>query len=238
MNLITKILGQWRPVVAMPIRTAQGKKPVQNGYVKTGGIWRPFFQAFKALRVTGRAISGVTQDPNLFHYESISFKSITIANGDKLVYEMYPMGPVCSTGIDAMCYNPDGSIYAALRDYGHTGHPNAEIRNTTQLADQEGRPLHSGALIENPPPLNHWYYRVIDLSQVAGKTIKDWAVVFEGDQGGDYTTYFRYIRIEDSNGVVKGELFRDTLEVSALTVFQGTSHSYSNITKTVVAAPL
>ena len=138
--LLTKIAGLWKKVVALPVNAGGTVKPVQTGYVKTGGSWRIFFQAFKALKFDGTCSSA---SGNKFHYELISNVNVTIASGDKLIFEMYPQGPVCYTGIDGQGYNADGSAYANLRDFGYDPSNSVGLANTSPIVDQNGRHLHS-----------------------------------------------------------------------------------------------
>jgi len=234
--LLTKIAGLWKKVVALPVNAGGTVKPVQTGWTKVNGTWSIFFQAFKALRFAGTAVVG---SGNKYRYELISTVNVTIAQNDVLVFEMYPQGPECATGIDGLCFNPDGSEYANLRDWGFsTADYRPQLQNTPQIVDQNGRGIHANGTGVAAIPLNKWCYRRFNLSVAAGKTIKQWAAVLEGDTSGDYVTLYRYIRVEDANGNVKATIFDSSLGVPAVTVYNGTSNLYTSISKGVVTAPL
>jgi len=170
---------------------------------------------------------------NSHHYEIFSNQAVTIADGDKLVYSMFPQGRICATGIDAFCYNPDGTGFANLRDWGYDYR--IDVGSLPKLVDQHGITLHAQGPGVDSIPLNQWYYRVIDISPASGKIIKMWGLVLEGDLVGDYTTYFNHIHIRDKNDNLKALLFGDQLEVVPLSTYdQAGTVNYINIRKDVV----
>jgi hypothetical protein len=143
---------------------------------------------FFALRLSGTA--AVSGGGNLYTYVKIWSGSQLIAAGDNLYYQVWisSTSPEFKAGVDFVC--TDG---ATLRD-----NPNAGT-------DSQGIPPHPNQDISGLAR-DTWYVRGTGMS-MAGKTISYVTLAFEGDTTGDYTAYFRFIYLRDSNNNIKATFF-------------------------------
>lgn len=155
------------------------------------------------------------------YYETFSNQRIRIAAGDKLVYSELLYGLVPESGIDARVSQP--AKYKYMRYWG-------EFEG---LVDQNGFNVHPG--ITRPEAFGQWYDREIMLTPFVGKYMDQWAVAFEANNPGWYTSYFREIYIKDSTGAIKATLYKDKIDVPQVSpADEGDSGSYEAITKKVV----
>lgn len=121
----------------------------------------------------------------------------TIVSGDQLTYEMWlpKSSQMTKGGIDFVC--TDGST---LREVGNTfdgqylsPHPNTDLKGYE----------------------NQWYSRTfnINVAGLSGKIIDFITIAFEGDDTGDYSAYFRRIKIING-ATVKVDVFNDASAVT------------------------
>jgi hypothetical protein len=164
-----------------------------------------------ALRLRGTASSSIT---DCFTYRKIwGGSSITINNGDQLFYSVWidSTSPESKSGVQIYC--SDGTTF----------------NNISTVADQYNifaTPQSDLSLFAQ----DQWMDRYIDLSPLAGKTIKSVAVALEGNQSGLYTTYFRNIQLYTSGMVLRQSFFAGTRQ----TDIQLNSVGYKNVTTAVV----
>lgn len=151
----------------------------------------------QAMRFIGTASTNVAA--NSFVYNLISTASVTIASGDKLVYDVFisSSSPAIACGLDLVF--TDNSY---LRDVGLHG-------------DQNGFPPHPNTNLAGVAN-DQWYHRVIPLddtnvSSLIGKTIANTTIGLEGNVGGTYTAYIRNATIQNSVGATRITLFGSTL---------------------------
>lgn len=222
--------GQWQQPRAMPVKVAGAIKLTQIGYVKVNGVWSIFFEAFKSIKFTGRCNG--PSSTNGFHYETISNATYVVQSGDKLIYDMQQHGPTLQSGLDG-AISRNGSWIENLRDFNRD---TVQGGDGSRLKDQRGWLMHPGTAGVSAAGV--WTQRIIDLSVVVGLTVGPWCVAFEGDVAGDYTTFFRDIKIVDANGNVKLTIFNKSLDVAGLSTYMNTSNNYTSIAKVVDTSPL
>jgi hypothetical protein len=157
-------------------------------------------------KLTGSCIA-TPPDGNSYMYEPISYTNVTIAPGDKLVYDLWV----------------DTGVFAGLdAQWG----PNimADALRFVSLADQNGISQHPAAIQIPSVAGRQWYTRTIDLSAVAGRTLNKWNLAIENDGVGSYSAYVREARVVNAAGQVKAWVFnagsgmRDTRIVTDLIV--------------------
>lgn len=163
-----------------------------------------------ALRLRGTASSSIT---DCFTYRKIWAGSITINSGDQLFYNVWidSTSPESKSGVQIYC--SDGTTF----------------NNISTVADQYNifaTPQSDLSLFAQ----DQWMDRYIDLTPLAGKTIKSVAVALEGNQSGLYTTYFRNIQLYTSGMVLRQNFFAGTRQ----TDIQLNSVGYRNVTTAVV----
>lgn len=156
---------------------------------------------------------------NAFAYYRIWSGSYTIKSGDFLGYKVWinSSSPQIMAGVDGVC--SDGT---SIRDF-----------NSNALVDQNGIIAHPKADLSGFAN-DQWYYRKIDISALAGKTLSFATVAFEGDNGGSYQAYFYDVQIEDVNGVLQQNLYGDggvfhSNAVTLNTLNKISSNGYSNV---------
>src|SRR5258706_3694496 len=128
----------------------------------------------------GIALSGDNngnQGSNAYLYWQIWAGSYVIASSDALTYKVWinKNCPEIRAAMDFIC--TDGST---LRDFVVSGH---------HVRDQNDIDTHPKTDLKGFAD-DQWYYRYIDLTPMAGKTIATITIAFEGDAGGHYAAYF------------------------------------------------
>lgn len=168
---------------------------------------------------------GVAAGDNAYYYNAFSDKQVTIAIGDRLVYDMAQDNANARVGIDAITAN-DPALFPdqySLRDWS---------RPTSSLIDQNGLPIHPSTNLGNRA-VNQWYHREFDLSACAGQTFIKWSLAYEGEVAGNYATRFRDVYIVDRNGNVKTILFKDTIDIPGNSSTEVRASGYINLVKTL-----
>jgi hypothetical protein len=167
---------------------------------------------------------GYSPTGNCFYYNRFSDAVVTIAAGDKLVYDMITNSSKIRCGIDATTNAAPATAYYSMRDWG------IGVLNPYGLFDQNGIGSHP-AVDVGPRALNQWYHREFDLTKCAGHTFRNWSMAYEGEEAGVFSVRFRDIYIIDSAGRIKATLFKDKLSVPGNTSTEVGSSGYSNLSK-------
>jgi hypothetical protein len=176
------------------------------------------FSLGAGLLFTGYASSGYT---NAYNYRGIWSGSQAISNGqaDYLTYDVWvsSTSPQIMSAVDFGC-----SDFSALRASG--------------AVDLQGMSAHSNTDLSGLAN-DQWYSRVIYMpSSLNAKTITNFNVVFEGDNAGMYTSYFRNIVYHYNSGTIGSpayvalNIFTSTLQINV----QTSNNGYSNVNLTQV----
>lgn len=150
-----------------------------------------------------------------------SRQSVTIAAGDKLVYDVLNNSKDVRAGIDAVSTR-DPVLYpkrSVLRDW------------ETKLVDQNGIDVVPKVSIESRA-LDKWYHREIDLTQCAGETFVKWNLAIISNVAMSYIARFADVYIIDRNGNVKATLFKDSVDVASMNPEDMEVVDYKTVTKT------
>jgi hypothetical protein len=117
------------------------------------------------------------QGNNAYVYWQIWAGSYVIASGDALTYKVWinKNCPEIRAAMDFTC--TDGSSLSHFMTGGHF------------LSDQNGIDALPATDLKGFAD-DQWYYRYIDLTPMAGKTIAAFTIAFEGNAGGHYAAYF------------------------------------------------
>lgn len=189
-----------------------------NSYAPTQGINASISMEFKAT------CTGVAAGVNAYYYNAFTAKNVTIAIGDKLVYDMAQNSVDARVSIDAITANdPSMSAQYSLRDWGFP---------TRSIKDQNGLDAHPATNLGNRA-VNQWYHREFDLSPCAGQTFIKWSMAYEQETAGDYYTRFRDVYILDRNGNIKATLFKDVIDLPNSSSTEVGASGYTNMQKTL-----
>lgn len=193
-----------------------------NLYSPPAGINASITMEFKAT------CQGTSTGANLYYYNAFTDLNVTIAAGDRLVYDVFQDSANSRVGIDAITNaNEDpavsGQYNYSLRDWGQP---------ISVLKDQNGITIHPAADLGGRA-VNKWYHREFDLSACAGATFVKWSMAYEGEIAGTYATRFRDVYILDSTGKVKAVLFRDTMKLPNSSSTEAGASGYTNLSKTL-----
>ena len=189
-----------------------------NTAAPPAGISPSITMEFKATN-DGTATSG-----NAYYYNAFTDLPVTIAAGDRLVYDMLQDNVNARVGIDAVTAanaSADPTHYS-LRDW---------LQPISVLRDQNGLSVHPATDLGSRA-VNQWYHREFDLTQCAGYTFLKWSMAYEGEVPGTFATRFRDVYILDSTGKIKAILFKDTMKLPGNTSAEGGASGYSNLSKT------
>lgn len=161
-------------------------------------------------------------DGNAYYYDLFSTVAVTIAAGDKLVYDIWCNSPDARVGIDGITntsvINGPPFLYS-LRDWKQQG---------SVLKDQNNISIHP-ASDHSAFSANKWYHREFDLTQAAGYRFIKWSLAYEGETNGVFYTRFKEVYILDSTGKVKATLFKDRITIPSGTPNYPGASGYSNI---------
>lgn len=190
-----------------------------NSSAPVAGISASISMEFRATCV------GAGAGVNLYYYNAFTDKNVTIAIGDKLVYDMLQNSVNARVGIDGITANDPGVSPGqySLRDWGY---PDKVIKDQNNLNAHPATDLGTRAV-------NQWYHREFDLSACAGQTFVRWSMAYEGEVAGDYYTRFRDVYILDANGNIKAVLFKDTIDLPESTSAEAGASGYTNLSKTL-----
>lgn len=202
-----------------------------NGNVVYDGGFPKFYNNVAPIQGINASISmefratcqGAGAGTNLYYYNAFSNKNVTIASGDKLVYDIAQNSASARVGFDGVTAN-DPSIYPgqySLRDWGQ---PQSLVK------DQNGLSIHPATDLGNRA-VNQWYHREFDLTPCAGQTFIKWSMAYEGETAGDFATRFRDIYILDRNGNIKATLFKDVIDLPNSSSAEAGASGYTNLQK-------
>lgn len=169
---------------------------------------------FAALR------TGDLSVPNPRCLSVFSRQSVTIAAGDKLVYDVMNNSADVKSGVDAVS-DRDPTLYpkrSVLRDW--------EVK----LVDQNNFDVIPTTSMGNRA-VNKWYHREIDLTQCAGETFSKWNLAIFSTGGVTFTARFADVYIIDRNGKIKTTLFKDSIDVASTNPEDMEVADYNTVTK-------
>jgi hypothetical protein len=191
-----------------------------NNTPPVAGINASITMEFKAT------CTGQVGTENLYYYNAFTNKNVTVATGDKLVFDMFQNNAAARVGLDAITAN-DPALFPgqySLRDWGA---PGASLVN-----DQNGIRIHPAADLGGRA-VNQWYHREFDLTPCAGQTFIKWSMAYEGEAAGDFATRFRDIYILDRNGNIKATLFKDVIDLPNSSSAEAGASGYTNLVKSL-----
>lgn len=187
-----------------------------NNTAPTAGLDPLFSLEFRGTKDSPGA------DGNAYYYDLFSTVAVTIAAGDKLVYDIWCNSPDARVGIDGITntsvVNGPPFLYS-LRDWKQQG---------SVLRDQNNLSIHP-ATDHSAFSANKWYHREFDLTQAAGYQFIKWSLAYEGETNGVFYTRFKEVYILDSTGKVKATLFKDRITIPSGTPNYPGASGYSNI---------
>ena len=200
-----------------------------NGNVVYDGGFPKFYNTAAPIQGINASISmefratcqGGGPGTNLYYYNAFTAKNVTIATGDKLVYDMAQDSIDARVGIDAVTNNDPGTMHYALRDW--------DVGSSV-IKDQNGLSIHPATYLGNRA-VNQWYRREFDLSPCAGNTFVRWSMAYEGETAGNFATRFRDVYIIDRNGNIKATLFKDVLDLPGNSSTELGASGYTNLVK-------
>jgi hypothetical protein len=201
-----------------------------NGNVVYDGGFPKLYNSVAPIQGINASISmefratcqGAGAGTNLYYYNAFTNKNVTIATGDKLVYDMAQNSIDARVGIDAVTNaDPGVSTQYSLRDWGQA---------SSVIKDQNGLSPHPATNLGNRA-VNQWYHREFDLSPCAGHTFIRWSLAYEGETAGDFATRFRDVYIIDRNGAIKATLFKDVLDLPGNSSTEVGASGYTNLVK-------
>lgn len=178
---------------------------------------------------TCSGVAGPGANGNCYYYNQFAADIVTIASGDKLVYDVMTNHVNARTGIDALTSAQPNTPYYSLRDWGIDY---ANLAKPYGLTDQNGLKVHPATDL-GAVAVNKWYHREIDLTKCAGYTFRKWTMAHEADVAGDFSARYRDVYIVDKNGKIKATLFKDVLKITGNTNTEFGASGYSNLTKVV-----
>ncbi|MNU61461.1 hypothetical protein D3C71_506680 [compost metagenome] len=168
--------------------------------------------------------NGAPDATNNYYYDAFTDLPVTIAAGDKLVYDMLQNSVDARVGIDAItAASPvtDGAHYS-IRDWGGAG-PGV-IKDQNNLAAHPATDLGTRAV-------GQWYHREFDLTPAAGHTFIKWSLAYEGELPGVFYTRFKEVYVLDSAGKVKATLFKDSIKLPNSTSTEAGASGYTGTAK-------
>lgn len=187
-----------------------------NNTAPTAGLDPLFSLEFRGTKDSPGA------DGNAYYYDLFSTVAVTIAAGDKLVYDIWCNSPDARVGVDgitnAAIVNGPPFLYS-LRDW---------KQQSSVIKDQNGISIHP-ASDHSAYSANKWYHREFDLTQCAGATFVKWSLAYEGETNGVFYTRFKEVYVLDSTGKVKATLFKDRITIPSGTPNYPGASGYSNI---------
>lgn len=188
-----------------------------NSVAPPAGINASITMEFKGTN-DGSVVNG-----NAYYYNAFSDLPVTIAAGDRLVYDILQDSANARVGIDAVTANSagNGQWNYSMRDWAQAG---------SVLKDQNGLSVHPSTDLGSRA-INKWYHREFDLSAAAGSTFIRWSMAYEGEVPGTYATRYRDVYILDSTGKIKAILFKDTMRLPGNSSTEVGSSGYTNLSK-------
>ncbi|MNZ42265.1 hypothetical protein D3C78_598360 [compost metagenome] len=170
--------------------------------------------------------TGQVGTENLYYYNAFSDLPVTIAIGDKLVYDMAQNSASARVSIDAVTANSPAEFPGqySLRDWGYP--TVGVIKDQNNLRSHPATDLGGRAV-------NQWYHREFDLSPCAGHTFIRWSMAYEQEVAGDYYTRFRDVYILDRNGNIKATLFKDSIKLPNSSSAEAGASGYTNLVKSL-----
>ena len=191
-----------------------------NAVAPVAGINASITMEFKATCL------GQVGTENLYYYNAFTNKNVTVATGDKLVFDMFQNSNAAKVGLDAVTANDPAQFPGqySLRDWGAPGLP--------LINDQNGIRIHPAQDLAGRA-VNQWYHREFDLTPCAGQTFIKWSMAYEGDVAGDFATRFRDIYVLDRNGNIKATLFKDVIDLPNSSSTEAGASGYTNLVKTL-----
>jgi hypothetical protein len=193
-----------------------------NNVAPTAGINASISMEFSAKCV------GVAAGTNAYYYNAFNDLNVTLAIGDKLVYDMWQNSVDCQTGIDGVTADSADLATYSLRDWGRTT-PGV---GGGQIKDQNGLSSHPGTNL-GTRAVNQWYHREFDLTPAAGHKFIRWSMAMEGETPGDFYARYRDVYILDKNGAIKATLFKDTLKLPGNSSTEAGASGYTNLAKSI-----
>ncbi|MCO6704832.1 hypothetical protein [Streptomyces sp. CHB9.2] len=191
-----------------------------NSAAPTAGLDPLFSLEFRGTKDSPGA------DGNAYYYDLFSTVAVTIAAGDKLVYDIWCNSPDARVGVDGITnttiINGPPFLYS-LRDWKQQG---------SVLKDQNNISIHP-ASDHSAYSANKWYHREFDLTQCAGATFVKWSLAYEGETNGVFYTRFKEVYILDSTGKVKATLFKDRITIPSGTPNYPGASGYSDISTSI-----
>lgn len=191
-----------------------------NSNAPVAGINASISMEFRATSV------GTPVGTNAYYYNAFTDKQVTIAIGDKLVYDMMQNSDVAVVGLDGVTdKDPNTNVGRySLRDWG--------LPSTPSIVDQNGLRIHPATYLGGRA-VNQWYHREFDLTACAGETFVRWSMAYEGEAAGDFYTRYRDVYILDKNGAIKAVLFKDKIDLPNSTSTEAGASGYTNLSKTL-----
>jgi hypothetical protein len=173
-----------------------------------------------SMEYRGTRTAGATG--NTYYYDAFTDLQVTIAAGDRLVYDIWQNSVDARVGIDAITTVDVGvdPTHYSLRDW------------ATPLADQNGLGIHPATPLGGLS-VNQWYHREFDLTPCAGYRFVKWSLAYEGEIAGTFYTRFKEVYIVDSTGKVKAVLFKDTIRLPNSTSTEAGASGYTGTSKEI-----
>lgn len=187
-----------------------------NANAPEAGIDSLFSMEYKGTRTAGAT-------GNTYYYDAFTDVAVTIAAGDRLVYDILMDSANARVGIDAITNanpNTDPNHYS-FRDW---------LQPLGVIKDQNGLAIHPATDLGGRG-VGAWYHRDFDLSQAAGYTFNKWSLAYEGEIPGTFYTRFKEVYILDKNGKVKATLFKDSIKLPNSTSVEGGASGYTGTQK-------
>jgi len=196
-----------------------------NAYTPPEGIKDSVSVEFNA---TCTGVTGL-ENGNCYYYNQFAADIVTIAIGDKLVYDVMTNHVNVRTGIDALTNAQPNSPDYSLRDWGVIY---TDPNSPRGIKDQNGLASHPATDL-SAVALNKWYHREFDLTPCAGKTFRKWTMAHEADVAGDFSARYRDVYIVDKTGKIKATLFKDVLKMPGNSNTEFGASGYTNLSKVV-----
>ena len=189
-----------------------------NNVAPPAGIDSLFSMEYKGTRTAGAT-------GNTYYYDAFTDLAVTIAPGDRLVYDMLMDSADARVGIDAITANLptglEGPYNYSLRDWG---------AQMSVVKDQNGLSIHPATDLGGRG-VGSWYHREFDLSAAAGSTFIKWSLAYEGEIPGTFYTRFKEVYILNSSGKVKATLFKDSIKLPNSTSTEAGASGYTGTAK-------
>lgn len=189
-----------------------------NNVAPPAGIDSLFSMEYKGTRTAGAT-------GNTYYYDAFTDLQVTIAPGDRLVYDMLMDSADARVGIDAITANLPtglgGPYNYSLRDWG---------AQMSVIKDQNGLSVHPATDLGGRG-VGSWYHREFDLSAAAGATFIKWSLAYEGEIPGTFYTRFKEVYILNSSGKVKATLFKDSIKLPNSTSTEAGASGYTGTAK-------